>query len=231
MAIFKRRKPEADERHALSSADYLERCRLDLYLTDVVELLLSSREERPLEFVSEYFDTVVSGTHVAGRHHSFCAASPHNRVSLMLLAQNAFKNFDEMLAADLHQLLQLLCPDFPVDLVMQAARRLHPEQSAREAAAVPLRVAQMLQQLRSDFYFAEYLDVVRVRMLKRGNAEQAIDVLTPPAGAHFSAPSAPVLARSTQTLRGNITDAQSTFDRFCCELAAAAEVAALFNGS
>ena len=57
------------------------------------------------------------------------------------------QNFDEMLAADLHQLLQLLCPDFPVDLVMQAARRLHPEQSAREAAAVPLRVAQMLQQV------------------------------------------------------------------------------------
>ena len=74
--------PGADTRPdaQLSSAEYLERHQIAFYLRDVISLLLRAKDDRPLEFIADYFSEVLNGTHVLLRVH-FTPLGPSQRSS------------------------------------------------------------------------------------------------------------------------------------------------------
>ena len=145
--------------HRASMLVAAEQYHVSLYLEDAVKLLLDSRDERPLEFMAEYFNTMQRGDHVLLREFSYCNATPYNRCCLMRRAWDALKAFDgqrPVSAADMCQLLGLLCPDFSLDLVHEAARLTEPVPDV-EGRPPRYEAARVLVHLRFLFYFAEFL--------------------------------------------------------------------------
>ncbi|XP_063139364.1 centriolar satellite-associated tubulin polyglutamylase complex regulator 1 isoform X6 [Rattus norvegicus] len=71
------------------------------------------------------FNSVCQGTHILFREFSFIQATPHNRASFLRAFWRCFrtvgKNGDLLTMREYHCLLQLLCPDFPLELTQKAA--------------------------------------------------------------------------------------------------------------
>ena len=117
----------------LTSAEYLERHSITYYLRDVTTLLLRCRDERPLEFISDYFNEVLNGTHVLLRDYSFVSRCAHDRWAFVQSIREALADLDQELPASasvLTQLLRLVCPDFPLDVATDACRLCGDEQAS-----------------------------------------------------------------------------------------------------
>lgn len=97
---------------------------LAIYVQDAVAFVLKRKDEdKPLDVLVDYFESVTSGTHVAFREYAYITATPYNRVSFLKLfwktyAQMALKGA-AMSVRDYLSLLRLLCPDFPEELTDQ----------------------------------------------------------------------------------------------------------------
>ena len=110
---------------ALHPQEYLDTHHIPLYLNDVVTLLLRLRPAAPLDFIANYFAEVLNGTHVLLRDFAYISACPHNRWSFVLVIQDSFGRLSpnqELSAHDLLELLRLFCPDFPLELVVDACK-------------------------------------------------------------------------------------------------------------
>eukprot|EP00755_Sulcionema_specki_P036015 Sspe_Gene.106085::Locus_83280_Transcript_2_2_Confidence_0.667_Length_1119::g.106085::m.106085 len=116
--IFRRRANATEDLFQLPSAAYLKRFNVQCYLNDAVHQLLECRDDRPLEFIAEYFMTVTKGTHVVQRSYAFVMATHHNRTSFCTMLQLCFGEETPMTTPeDVHQSILLLCPDFPFHVV------------------------------------------------------------------------------------------------------------------
>ena len=138
-----------------SSADgYLERHHVEIYLRDVVSLVLRARTERPLEFIAEYFSQVLNGTNVLAREFAYVHECPRNRWAFMKEVHEAFGDLDQgqpLTAAELAHLLRLLCPDFPLELCRDACVLC-----GDEAGAFPLAELTFACMVR--FFYSEWLE-------------------------------------------------------------------------
>ena len=122
---------EVDARASLmsmSGREYLDALQLRVYFTDVVHQLLACRDEHPVEFMHQYFRRVGAMEHVVGREYAFVSATCWNRRAFVLSCHATFGALAlvELTVADFHQLLMLLCPDFPkapVDAVVHLLPR------------------------------------------------------------------------------------------------------------
>eukprot|EP01060_Flectonema_neradi_P014623 TRINITY_DN21256_c0_g1_i1.p1 TRINITY_DN21256_c0_g1~~TRINITY_DN21256_c0_g1_i1.p1 ORF type:complete len:303 (+),score=61.64 TRINITY_DN21256_c0_g1_i1:50-958(+) len=119
MGIFHR--DPVDNLFSLTSDEYLDKFNVRSYLNDVVHQLLECRDDRPLEFMSEYFLAVSRGTHITHRSFSYIMSTQYNRCSFALLTRAAFDESaftGPMAFADFSQLVLLMCSDFPNDVLM-----------------------------------------------------------------------------------------------------------------
>ncbi|EDL27560.1 RIKEN cDNA 1110051M20, isoform CRA_a [Mus musculus] len=118
------------ERLALPDYEYLAQRHVLTYMEDAVCQLLENREDISqygiARFFTDYFNSVCQGTHILFREFSFIQATPHNRASFLRAFWRCFrtvgKNGDLLTMREYHCLLQLLCPDFPLELTQKAAR-------------------------------------------------------------------------------------------------------------
>jgi hypothetical protein len=81
----------------MSSTDstaFLEQAHLELYLKDVVRLLLANRTERPVDFIHHYFQNVLAGDNVILREFSYVNASSRNRLSFLMVVTDTYKTFN-----------------------------------------------------------------------------------------------------------------------------------------
>jgi len=102
---------------------------VDHYFRDVVSQLLKCRSDKPLEYMHNFFLTVKGMEHTAHREFAFVRSTAHNRHAFILTCERAFGHFhdtDKMVPGDLHQLLLLICPDFPESIIQEAAGLLSP---------------------------------------------------------------------------------------------------------
>eukprot|EP01062_Namystynia_karyoxenos_P023849 TRINITY_DN1924_c2_g1_i1.p1 TRINITY_DN1924_c2_g1~~TRINITY_DN1924_c2_g1_i1.p1 ORF type:complete len:413 (+),score=139.17 TRINITY_DN1924_c2_g1_i1:32-1270(+) len=151
--IFRRRElgeqeaaAEPEELMALSAEEYMDRFNVRCYLCDVVQHLLDSRDDRPLEFIAEYFIAVTRGTHVTQRSYSFVTATLHNRRAFAGVLNMVAASFaagrpqqqpkegsggeesapapaaGSLSFADALQVVQLACPDLPSVLFSKVYR-------------------------------------------------------------------------------------------------------------
>eukprot|EP00736_Rhodelphis_marinus_P000684 Rmarinus@m.17188 len=120
-----RRQKEKD-RLKLSAPDYLKRYHIFLYLRDCIRLLAECRDEQPLAFVSKYFSSVLRGDHVLLREFSYVNATPHNRCCFLHAFKYAYSGLSiaAMTFSDYYQLICLLCPDFSISPIEEAAKCL-----------------------------------------------------------------------------------------------------------
>lgn len=138
----------------LTPHEYLESHHLPLYLNDVVTLLLRLRPAQPLEFIANYFEEVLNGTHVLLRDFEFISQCPRNRWAFILVIQDSFASLgstQEVAGADLLQLLRLFCPDFPLELVLDACKLCGDSRGSYE-------LSELLHCWRARFYYAEFLE-------------------------------------------------------------------------
>jgi hypothetical protein len=123
----------------LSAQEYLERYSIPFYLRDVTSLLLQCRDDRPLEFISEYFSEVLNGTHVLLRDFSYVSRCSHDRWAFVQAIREALADLDQdrpVSASVLTQLLRLLCPDFPLEVATDACRLCGDERAAHPLGEV-----------------------------------------------------------------------------------------------
>ncbi|KAJ9466727.1 hypothetical protein DIPPA_18473 [Diplonema papillatum] len=152
--LFQR--PRGDDLFALGSEEYLERFNVKSYLNDVVQQLLDSRDERPLDFLSEYFLSVSKGTHVVARPYSFVLSTQHNRASAGFLMRTVFPEADfrpPVTLQDFLQLVLLLCPEFPTDKV----RKVYDVVAEAQGSAGP-GLPLLMQAMSCRVYYTEFFD-------------------------------------------------------------------------
>ncbi|XP_035250957.1 UPF0705 protein C11orf49 homolog isoform X1 [Anguilla anguilla] len=172
------------DRFTLTVDEYLGEKNVLFYLEDAVHQLLDHKEEYVqfgiVRYFAEYFGSVRSGNHVLFREFAYVKATPHNRASFVRVFWRSFrqigKNGDLLAMMEYSSLLQLLCPDFPVEMVQKAARIVLMD----DAMDCPMSFADFLYAFQVQFYFEEFLGSVAViyRDLLSGKSPNTVIVPT-----------------------------------------------------
>ncbi|XP_053305387.1 centriolar satellite-associated tubulin polyglutamylase complex regulator 1 isoform X2 [Spea bombifrons] len=150
------------ERWSQPNLEYLAQRHVLTYLEDAVTQLLENKEEveqgSVARFFSEYFTSVCRGTHVLFREFDFVRVTPHNRASFLRIFWKSFrtiaKNGDLLTAKEYQALLQMLCPDFPMDLTQRAARIVLMD----DAMDCLMSFSDFIYAFQIQFFFSEFLD-------------------------------------------------------------------------
>ncbi|XP_064602374.1 centriolar satellite-associated tubulin polyglutamylase complex regulator 1-like isoform X2 [Liolophura sinensis] len=133
-----------------------------VYLEDSVAQLLEHREENPKvnaqKYLTEYFSALRDGNHTMFREYSFVRATSHNRASFVHLFWSSFKQIGErgdlLSIKEYHSLVQLLCPDFPFDVLQKTARIVLMD----DALDCLIGFSDFLYAFQAQFYYEEFLN-------------------------------------------------------------------------
>nr|XP_031546487.1 UPF0705 protein C11orf49 homolog isoform X1 [Vicugna pacos] len=182
------------ERLALPDYEYLAQRHVLTYMEDAVCQLLENKEDISqygiARFFTEYFNSVCQGTHILFREFSFIQATPHNRASFLRAFWRCFrtvgKNGDLLTMREYHCLLQLLCPDFPLELTQKAARIVLMD----DAMDCLMSFSDFLFAFQIQFYYSEFLESVAAiyQDLLSGKNPNTVIVPTSSSGQHRQRP-------------------------------------------
>ncbi|XP_068168945.1 centriolar satellite-associated tubulin polyglutamylase complex regulator 1 [Antennarius striatus] len=144
--------------------EYLADSHVMFYLSDAVTQLLEHREECTqfglIRYFAEYFSSVKNGNHILFREFNYIRATPHNRASFIRVFWRCYrqigKSGDLLSMLEYRSLLQLLCPDFPVEVVQSVARIVLID----DATDCLMSFSDFLYALQLQFYYQEFLDSV-----------------------------------------------------------------------
>ncbi|NXG66063.1 CK049 protein, partial [Hemiprocne comata] len=167
------------------------------YMEDAVSQLLENREDISqygiARFFTEYFNSVRQGTHILFREFSFVQATPHNRASFLRTFWRCFRTVGKnggkyssicylLTVQEYHCLLQLLCPDFPMELTQKAARIVLVD----DATDCLMSFSDFLFAFQIQFYYSEFLESVAAiyQDLLAGKNPNTVIVPTSSSGQH-----------------------------------------------
>ncbi|XP_064423223.1 centriolar satellite-associated tubulin polyglutamylase complex regulator 1 isoform X2 [Latimeria chalumnae] len=150
----------------LSTQEYLAQKHVLTYVEDAVGQVLQNKDDAAgygvARVFAEYFNSVRQGSHILFREFSFVQATPYNRSSFLCKFWRCFrqigKNGDLLTVKEYHSLLQLLCPDFPMDLAQKAARIVLMD----DAMDCLMSFADFLYAFQVQFYYCEFLESLAV---------------------------------------------------------------------
>ncbi|XP_067292364.1 centriolar satellite-associated tubulin polyglutamylase complex regulator 1 isoform X2 [Pseudorasbora parva] len=151
------------DRFSLTVDEYLAETNVTFYLNDAVTQLLEHKEEYTQFGVVRYFaEYVKNGNHVLFREFSYIKATPHNRESFIHTFWKCFrqigKNGDLLAMSEYSSLLQLLCPDFPTEMVQNTARIVLSD----DATDCLMSFSDFIYSLQIQFYYEEFVESVSV---------------------------------------------------------------------
>ena len=121
---------DGSKRKELSPQHYIEKYQLHLYVKDAVRLLLGRRDERPIPTVYEYFKSIITGSNVHCREYAYVYATQRNRLAFILHLDECYPHLSDserLTPNDYHQLLCIVCSDFPKSMVDEALNGLEEE--------------------------------------------------------------------------------------------------------
>uniref|UniRef100_A0AAQ4Q7Y5 Centriolar satellite-associated tubulin polyglutamylase complex regulator 1 n=2 Tax=Gasterosteus aculeatus aculeatus TaxID=481459 RepID=A0AAQ4Q7Y5_GASAC len=132
------------------------------YLRDAVTQLLDHQQEYTtfglIRYFAEYFSSVKNSNHVLFREYNYIRATPHNRASFIRVFWRCYrqigKSGDLLSTLEYRSLLQLLCPDFPLEMVQRAARIVQME----DVVDCLMSFSDFLYALQLHFYYPEFLN-------------------------------------------------------------------------
>ncbi|KAA8590594.1 centriolar satellite-associated tubulin polyglutamylase complex regulator 1 [Etheostoma spectabile] len=145
---------------------YLADSNVLFYLSDAVTQLLEHKDEYTqfgvIRYFAEYFSSVKNSNHVLFREYNYIRATPHNRASFIRVFWRCYrqigKNGDLLSMLEYRSLLQLLCPDFPLEILQSAARIVLLD----DAIDCLMSFSDFLYTFQLQFYYQEFLDSVLV---------------------------------------------------------------------
>uniref|UniRef100_A0A3B4BFQ6 Centriolar satellite-associated tubulin polyglutamylase complex regulator 1 n=1 Tax=Periophthalmus magnuspinnatus TaxID=409849 RepID=A0A3B4BFQ6_9GOBI len=124
--------------------EYLADSNVMFYLCDAVTQLLEHKEEYTqfgmIRYFAEYFSSVKNSNHILFREYSYVKATSHNRTSFIRY----------------RSLLQLLCPDFPMEVVQCAARTVLMD----DALDCLMSFSDFLFAFQLQLYYQEFLESI-----------------------------------------------------------------------
>ncbi|KAI9202850.1 uncharacterized protein BJ171DRAFT_625906 [Polychytrium aggregatum] len=158
--------------HKLATRDYLEHHKLSVYLEDVLIKLLEDRPEKPMNYLYDYFESVRLGTNILLRDFEYVKATTRNRISFAHLLESILNSkADRHTALELHQLAELICTDFPGEIVERAAEIAsyslglcipdlwhHPSMQP-DKQTVQLPIPEFIKVFRTYFSFLEFFEM------------------------------------------------------------------------
>ncbi len=100
---------------------------MSIYLQDAIKIILERRDERPLDLLNEYFNTTLRGEHILLREYAFVSATQLNRKSFLQQVKKVFHStphYKVITALDYHQMICLVCSDFPRNLIIETVKTL-----------------------------------------------------------------------------------------------------------
>ncbi|XP_077425548.1 centriolar satellite-associated tubulin polyglutamylase complex regulator 1 [Vanacampus margaritifer] len=144
--------------------EYLAESNVLLYLSDALTQLLEHKEEYThfgvIRYFAEYFSSVKNGNHILFREFNYIRATPHNRASFIRVFWRCYrqigKSGDLLSILEYSSLLQLLCPDFPMEIVKSAARIV----VLNDGLECLMSFSDFLYAFQLQFYYQEFLDCV-----------------------------------------------------------------------
>ncbi|XP_010750755.2 centriolar satellite-associated tubulin polyglutamylase complex regulator 1 isoform X2 [Larimichthys crocea] len=144
--------------------EYLADSNVLFYLSDAVTQLLEHKEEYTqfgvIRYFAEYFSSVKNSNHILFREYNYIRATPHNRASFIRVFWRCYrqigKSGDLLSMLEYRSLLQLLCPDFPAEMVQSAARIVLMD----DAIDCLMSFSDFLYAFQLQFYYQEFLDSV-----------------------------------------------------------------------
>ncbi|XP_054887355.1 centriolar satellite-associated tubulin polyglutamylase complex regulator 1 [Poeciliopsis prolifica] len=151
---------------AVPGERYLADSQVLFYLNDAVTQLLDHRDEYTqfglVRYFAEYFSSVKNSNHVLFRELSYIRATQHNRASFIRVFWRCFrqigKSGDLLSVQEYRSLLQLLCPDFPLEAVQSASRIV----LADDVSDGLMSFSDFIYSFQLQFCYQEFLDSVQV---------------------------------------------------------------------
>ncbi|XP_061773349.1 centriolar satellite-associated tubulin polyglutamylase complex regulator 1 [Nerophis ophidion] len=151
---------------AVTVDEYLAETNVLFYLSDALAQLLEHKEEYTnvgvTRYFAEYFSSVKNSNHILFREFNYIRATPHNRASFIRVFWRCYRQIgmsgDMLSMLEYSSLLQLLCPDFPVEIVKSAARIA----LMNEGANCLMSFSDFLYAFQLQFYYQEFLDSVQL---------------------------------------------------------------------
>ncbi|XP_076588739.1 centriolar satellite-associated tubulin polyglutamylase complex regulator 1 isoform X2 [Chaetodon auriga] len=145
--------------------EYLADSNVLFYVNDAVTQLLEHKEEYTqfgvIRYFAEYFSSVKNSNHVLFREYNYIRATPHNRASFIRVFWRCYrqigKSGDLLSMLEYRSLLQLLCPDFPAEMVQSAARIVLMDDAIDVCL---MSFSDFLYAFQLQFYYQEFLDSV-----------------------------------------------------------------------
>ena len=142
-----------------------------IYLQDAIKIILDRREDKPLDLLNDYFNTTLKGEHILLREYAFVSATALNRKCFLQQVKKVFHStpyYKVITALDYHQMLCLVCSDFPRSLMIDIVRPLpvaNSEQVSGKAGHDLLFEQFELEKLQQavciTFYFNEFMENVK----------------------------------------------------------------------
>lgn len=147
---------------------YLRKHHIMTYLEDATAMLLEKRRKdrrmSPLVVLLDYFARLRNGTHVYGRDFDFVSITPYNRGAFVGTFWRCFyrlgrRNDTRMCDWEYHQMIQLLCSDFPTKYSDQVYRIFGCRKCGSVAPVKELRLnlAEFLYMFQVVFYYEKFL--------------------------------------------------------------------------
>lgn len=72
---MKSKEQYAKDRYSQKVMDYYENQKLQIYLQDVIKIILDRKDEKPLDLLNEYFNSTLKGEHILLREFAFVSAT------------------------------------------------------------------------------------------------------------------------------------------------------------
>ncbi|KAL9654129.1 hypothetical protein ABK040_016475 [Willaertia magna] len=104
----------------LESEQFLKKFHIPFYLNEVLSELIHLKVEDPLQYISNYFKSVVNGTNIIHKPYAYIHSTPRNRLSFVDYFEQIYSkisNEQKMNFYEYFQLVLLLCEDFPIPII------------------------------------------------------------------------------------------------------------------
>jgi len=131
----------------MNEAAWLEQSELSFFLKHMFTQVCILKPDDSLDFAEKYFRRVRSCHNVLGADYAFITGCRQNRRAFVFCLMELFETFslaEEMSVIEYQQLVELICPDFPRQIVIEAAYAVeakNPTASPPKYAHGDLRVA------------------------------------------------------------------------------------------
>jgi hypothetical protein len=161
----------ARDRFAQKATDYLESYKMSIYLQDAIKIILDRRDEKPIDLLNEYFNTTLKGEHILLREYAFVSATQLNRKSFLQQVRKVFHStphYKVITALDYHQMICLVCSDFPRNLLIETVKTLNiagvnqiSTRSGHDLLFEQFEIEKLQAAVCVYFYYSEFMENIR----------------------------------------------------------------------